>query len=75
VGLPEAVLERQWWAGAPVNDGLFVRPELHRNPFGWAARCYPEDYEMRKQLILRCSVKVDLAACLRALAVFVYLLT
>ncbi|MGC1842691.1 MAG: hypothetical protein WA730_09870, partial [Pseudolabrys sp.] len=20
-----AVLERQWWADAPVNDGLFVR--------------------------------------------------
>jgi hypothetical protein len=30
---------------------------------------------MRKQLIIRCSVKVDLAACLRAVAVFVYLFT
>jgi hypothetical protein len=31
--------------------------------------------EMRKQLIIRCSIKVDFAACLRAVAVFVYLLT
>ena len=30
---------------------------------------------MRKQLIIRCSIKVDLAACVRAVAVFVYLLT
>jgi hypothetical protein len=28
---------------------------------------------MRKQLIIRCSVKIDVAACLRAFAVFVYL--
>jgi hypothetical protein len=30
---------------------------------------------MRKQLIIRCDVRIDLAACLRAIAVFVYLLT
>jgi hypothetical protein len=30
---------------------------------------------MRKQLIVRCSVKVDVAACLRAVALFIYLLT
>jgi hypothetical protein len=28
MGLPEAFLGRQWWADAPVNDGLFVRREL-----------------------------------------------
>lgn len=45
-------------------------------PFWVTARCYPEDIEMRKHLItIRCSIKVDLAACLRALAVFVYLLS
>jgi hypothetical protein len=70
-----AVLERQWWADAPMNDGLFVRWELNRNPYGYAARCCPEDPEMRKQLIIRCSVKVDVAACLRAVALFVYLFT
>jgi hypothetical protein len=30
---------------------------------------------MRKQIVIRCSVKVDVAACLRAITVFVYLLT
>jgi hypothetical protein len=30
---------------------------------------------MRKQIVIRCSVKVDVAACLRAIALFVYLLT
>jgi hypothetical protein len=30
---------------------------------------------MRKQLIIRCHVKIDLAACLRAIAVFVYIFT
>jgi hypothetical protein len=30
---------------------------------------------MRKQLTIRCSVKVDVAACLRVVALFVYLLT
>jgi hypothetical protein len=58
-----------------MNDGLFVRWDVNRKPLGWAARCYPEDYEMRKQLTIRCSVKVDLAACIRAAALFVYLLT
>jgi len=24
-----AVLERQWWADAPVNDGLFVRRDAN----------------------------------------------
>jgi len=30
---------------------------------------------MRKQIVVRCSVKVDVAACLRAIAFFIYLLT
>ena len=30
---------------------------------------------LRKHLTFRCSVKVDVAACLRAVALFVYLLT
>jgi hypothetical protein len=28
---------------------------------------------MGKQILIRCSVKVDVAVCLRAIAVFVYL--
>jgi hypothetical protein len=31
MGLPDAVLEREWWADALMNDGLFVRWELFRN--------------------------------------------
>ena len=34
MGLPEAFLGRRWWADAPVNDGLFVRPDVRRNPQG-----------------------------------------
>lgn len=30
---------------------------------------------MRKQLIIRCSVKIDVAACLRAASLFVYFLS
>ena len=29
---------------------------------------------MRKQLIIRCSIKVDVAACLQAIAAIIYLL-
>jgi hypothetical protein len=35
----------------------------------------PGGIGMRKQLIIRCSVKVDVAACIRAVALFVYLFT
>src|SRR5262249_24088444 len=30
-----AFLERQWWADAPVNDGLFVRGDAKRRNFNW----------------------------------------
>jgi hypothetical protein len=30
---------------------------------------------MRKQLLVRCSVTVDVAACLRAVLAFIYLIT
>jgi hypothetical protein len=43
--------------------------------FRVAARCRPGGTEMRKQLTIRVHVKIDLAACLRAVAVLVYLLT
>jgi hypothetical protein len=33
----------------------------------------PGGIGMGKQILIRCSVKVDVAACLRAIAVFVYL--
>lgn len=61
-----------------MNGGDYtVRRELHRKPScGSVARYDPEDSEMRKQLIvIRCFVRVDLAACLRAVAVAIYLLT
>jgi hypothetical protein len=56
-----------------VNDGLFVRWELYRN-LRVAARCVPGGHEMRKQLSIRIHIKIDLAACFRAVAVLVYLL-
>jgi hypothetical protein len=38
------------------------------------ARRYPESIEMRKQLSIRLDIKVDVAACLRAMAILIYLL-
>jgi hypothetical protein len=42
--------------------------------FWVVARYGPEDYEMRKRFIIRCSVKVDVAGCLRTIALIIYLL-
>ena len=34
-------LERQWWADAPMNDGLFVRWELYPQTFWVCGRLLP----------------------------------
>jgi hypothetical protein len=72
MGLPDAVLERGRQADAPVNDGQFVRRELSLNLLGCGA-LRPGGIEMRKQIVIRRSVKVDVAACLRAIAAIIYL--
>ncbi len=73
-----AMLARQWWAGNPVNDGLFVLPGANGETLtGFVARRAGKGHEMRKYLTFRliCDVRIDVAACLRALAVVIYLLT
>lgn len=76
MGPPEAMLARRWWADALVNDGLFVRPDVMTKPNGFVARRAGKVHTMRKHRAFRLSVqvKIDLAACLRAL-VLLYLLT
>jgi hypothetical protein len=68
------MLARKGRADRPVNDGLFVRWELIRNLLGCGA-LRPGVIDMRKHFMIRCSIKIDVAACLRALALFIYLLT
>jgi hypothetical protein len=60
----------------PMNERLQPRSDgsCNLNLLGCGA-LRPGGIEMRKQIVIRCSVKVDVAACLRAVALFVYLLT
>jgi hypothetical protein len=61
-----------------VNDGLFVRWGANDETLtGFAARRAGKAIEMRKYLTFRLNVQinVDLAGCLRALALLIYLLS
>jgi uncharacterized protein (UPF0262 family) len=79
MGPSTAVHERQRWADYPVNGGYYsvLRGANDETLTGFAARRAGKANEMRKYLTFRLNVnvKVDLAACLRATAVLVYLFT
>lgn len=72
-----AVLERQWWADAPMNERLESRSDgsfTAQFPSKGTRRAATRRIEMRKQIIIRCYVKVDVAACLRVVAAIIYFL-
>jgi hypothetical protein len=59
----------------PMNERLRPRSDgsCNFNLLGCGA-LRPGGYEMRKQLIIRWNIKVDVADCLRAIAFIIYLL-
>lgn len=68
MGPSEAVLERQWWADAPMNDGLFVRWDVKRNPHGLRRRD-PRASAMKPRVTL--SINVNVALCLFGIAAII----
>jgi hypothetical protein len=67
-----AVLERRGRADAPVNDGLFVRRDVRRNPYGLRRRG-PEVHPMNIRITI--TMKVEITVALTGLAVVLWLLS
>jgi hypothetical protein len=65
-----AVLERQWWANAPVNDGCYsLILGANRNPYGLRRRD-PRALTMPRPRIT-VTINVNVAACLFGIAAII----
>lgn len=68
-----ACAHRQIRADKPANAGCSVTRELKPQPYGCGA-LHTEGTAMRKSLDVAVSVNLDVAACLRAIVVFILIL-
>jgi hypothetical protein len=71
MGPPEAVLERQWWADAPMNDGSFSFDGALTQP-SRVAPAWPEGFAMRPRITLE--IRINVAACLFGIAAIIKVL-
>jgi hypothetical protein len=68
-GPPKAVLERQWWADAPVNGGHYPFDGTLDATLTGRAAVWPEGSPMRTRYTVE--VRINVAACLFGIAAII----
>jgi hypothetical protein len=71
-GPSKAVLERQWWADAPMNGGYCPFDRTFDITLTGYAAVWPEGFSMKPRITV--AIRVNIAACLFGIAAIIHAL-